>query len=327
MALCGASGGSACRSYRDAYEPGLKGMESMLKSLLRRAVAALGLSLLFAGAPATAKAPQAAHPALWAVADADTTVYLFGTIHLLPENFSWRTEKFDRAVAGSQQLVVETIVDDKNPQKLMSALASLAFSKGLPPIAERVPPAKRAALNAAIAKRGFPRQALDNMETWAVAFMLLGNQFRDMGLKGGEGVEAVLRDSFATKGKPVGELESNLEQLSFFDGLPQKAQLALLEGAIDQPQDMTADFGKMLGAWARGDVNAIARSFNRDLSASPEIKEALIARRNANWSRWIERRMEQPGAIMIAVGAGHLAGKDSVIDMLKRGGYRVRRVQ
>lgn len=299
----------------------------MLKSLVQRTFAALGLTLLAAGTPAAAKPAQAAHPALWAVADADTTVYLFGTIHLLPENFSWRTAKFDKAVAGSQQLVVETIVDEKNPQKLMAALASLAFSKGLPPVAERVPPDKRAALDAAIAKSGMPRQALDNMETWAVAFMLLGNQFRDMGLKGGEGVEAVLRNNFTTNGKPVGELESNLEQLSFFDGLPQKAQLALLIGAIDKPQDMTADFGQMLGAWARGDVNAIARSFNRDLSASPEIKDALIARRNANWSRWIERRMAAPGAIMIAVGAGHLAGKDSVIEMLKRGGYRVRRVQ
>ena len=37
--------------------------------------------------------------------------------------------------------------------------------------------------------------------------------------------------------------------------------------------------------------------------------------------------MAQPGAVMIAVGAGHLAGKDSVIALLKKDGYRVRRVQ
>jgi uncharacterized protein YbaP (TraB family) len=57
------------------------------------------------------------------------------------------------------------------------------------------------------------------------------------------------------------------------------------------------------------------------------LKHALIEQRNANWSRWIEQRMSQPGAIMIAVGAGHLAGKDSVIDMLKKSGYQVRRLQ
>ena len=114
-----------------------KGFESMLKSFLRSIFAPLGLALALTGAPAAAKVPQAAHPALWTVADADTTVYLFGTIHLLPEKYRWRTPAFDQAVAGSNQLMVETIVDEKNPQKLMSALTSLAFStvrcSALPP--------------------------------------------------------------------------------------------------------------------------------------------------------------------------------------------------
>jgi len=78
---------------------------------------------------------------------------------------------------------------------------------------------------------------------------------------------------------------------------------------------------------AEGDVEGIARTFDRDLGASPELKQALLHRRNANWSRWIEQRMAQPGAIMVAVGAGHLAGGDSVIAMLRRDGYRVHRLQ
>src|SRR4051812_1043629 len=199
---------------------GPRGFESMLKPFLRQAFAALGLSLLVAAVPVQARTAKAARPALWEVSDPDTTVYLFGTIHLLPEKYHWRTAALDQAVTGSQQLMVETIVDEKNPQKLMSALASLAFTKGLPPIAERVPPAKRPALEAAIKKSGIPHQAFDSMETWAAAFMLLGNQFKDMGLKGEEGVEKVLRDSFTSTGKPVGELESNVEQLGFFDTLP-----------------------------------------------------------------------------------------------------------
>src|SRR5256885_203825 len=134
----------------------------MLKSRFRRTFAALGLSLALA-APAAARttAPPVAHPALWAVADADTTVYLFGTIHLLPENYRWRSVKLDEAVTGSQQLVVETIVDEKNPQKLMSALAGLGFSKGLPPIAQRVPPDKRVALEAGIKASRVPRPNFD----------------------------------------------------------------------------------------------------------------------------------------------------------------------
>jgi uncharacterized protein YbaP (TraB family) len=304
----------------------IKGFKKMLKSILRRTFAALGLSILLAG-PAEAKAPVTARPALWAVTDADTTVYLFGTIHLLPKDYSWRTAQLDQAVTGSQQLMVETIIDENNPHEMLSALTGLAFSRNLPPLAERVPRSKRAALDAAVKKTGIPLAYFNQMETWAAAFMLLGNQFRAMGLKGGEGVEAVLRNSFTSQGKAVGQLESNREQLTFFDALPESAQRQLLEGAIDTPANMSKDFEGMLSAWSRGDVDAIARTFNRDLSASPELRDALLKRRNANWSHWIEQRMASPGSVLIAVGAGHLAGHDSVIEMLKKGGYEVRRVQ
>jgi len=299
----------------------------MLKRWIRKVAVAAGI----AATAVTALLPQAAEakgaPAMWSVSDADTTVYLFGTIHLLPADYKWRTPKFDRAIAGSNELVVETIIDEKNPTELMAVMARLAVSPGLPPISERVPPAKRALLADAIRKSGIPQAAFDRLETWAAAFLLLANQFKELELKGEEGVEVVLRGSFAAQGKPISQLETNAEQLGFFDTLSEASQRMLLEGAIESSPETRKEFQAMLASWARGDVAAIARSFNSDLSASPELMNALIKRRNANWSKWIERRMAQPGSVMIAVGAGHLAGKDSVIELLKRDGYRVRRVQ
>ncbi|HZC38468.1 MAG TPA: TraB/GumN family protein [Sphingomicrobium sp.] len=300
----------------------------MLKTFLRRAFGAFGISLALAAAPAAATTGQTARPALWEVSNANTAIYLFGTIHLLPDNYQWRTAKLNQAIEGSQQLVVETIVDSKNPAKLIGAMASLAFNTpNLPPLADRVPPAKRPALAAAMKKGGYPPHAFDKMETWAAAISLLGNQYRDMGLKGDQGVETVLRNTFTSEGKPIGELESNIEQLGFFDKLPETAQRQLLEGSIEEGKGMSKEFHGMLAAWLRGDVHAIARTFNHDLSASPDLQRALIKQRNANWSKWIEQRMTQPGAILIAVGAGHLAGPDSVIALLQHDGYRVRRVQ
>ncbi|MEO7365991.1 MAG: TraB/GumN family protein [Sphingomicrobium sp.] len=300
----------------------------MLKTILRRGLGMLGLAAL-AGCATVPNPPAAAtgRPALWQVADKDTTVYLFGTIHLLPNNYQWRTTAFDQAVAGSQGLIVETIVDNKNPQALAGELARLGFRDGLPPLATRVPAEKRALLEAAMTKTGIPRAALDRMETWAAAFMLLGTQFKDLGLNGDAGVENVLRGAFTSAGKPVGQLETNSEQLGLFDTLPESAQRALLEGAIESPDATTKQFRNMLDAWTRGDVAAIADSFNEDLSGSPELREALLRRRNANWTRWIEQRMATPGSVFVAVGAGHLAGSDSVVAMLQRDGYRVKRVQ
>ena len=303
-----------------------------LSLYLRRGLAALGLaataSCATAEQPAPAPAALAApKPALWQVSDADTTIFLFGTIHLLPRDSKWRTPALDAAIGRSSDLVVETIIDDKKPQELAGVIATLGFRNDLPPLAERVDPAKRPALEAAIAKTGLPRMAFDRMETWAAAFTLLGIQFRSIGLEGAEGVETVLKGEFTQAGKAIGQLETNREQLGFFDGLPEPAQRALLEGSIEGSGDMKAHFQGMLDAWLRGDVNAIGKTFNEDLSASPDLMEALIRRRNANWSQWIERRMAQPGTVLLAVGAGHLAGKGSVQEYLQRKGMKVRRIQ
>ena len=295
-----------------------------MSQLFRRLFASF-TALLALGSAAEARAPQQAKPALWAVTDADTTIYLFGTIHLLPGDLKWRTARFDQAVTNSRELVVETIVDDKNPSKLMAAMASIGLAKGLPPLVDRVPAAKRAKLQAAIKKSGVPETAYNAMKTWMAAFLLLSNQFRDMGLSGG--VEGVLRDDFTAKNKPIGELETNVEQLSFFDRLPEAAQRNLLEGALEDNTTVKRDFGGMLDAWSRGDVKGIARTFDKDLSGSPELRDSLIRQRNSNWSKWIEKRMAQPGEVLIAVGAGHLAGPNSVLEMLEKDGYKIKRVE
>ncbi|MEO7240469.1 MAG: TraB/GumN family protein [Sphingomicrobium sp.] len=304
----------------------------MIMQLLKRTrgklTALLSLAVLagVAAVPAV-QARDSGRPALWRVADRDTTIYLFGTIHLLPQNYQWRSRAIDKAVSGSNSLIVETIIDEKNPAGLAGELQRLGFRPGLPPIIGRVPADKRAGLEAAMAKSGVPRAVFDRMETWAAAFVLLGTQFKELGLQGGDGVESVLRGSFAAAGKPVGQLETNAEQLGFFDTLPESAQRALLGGAVDSPSDMRAQFQAMLNAWVRGDVEGIARSFNADLAASPELRAALLSRRNVNWSYWVQRRMATPGTVFVAVGAGHLAGAESVVALLQRSGYRVTRVQ
>src|SRR4051794_21545566 len=153
----------------------------MMTKLLHRLIAPLTAILTLVSTNAEAK-ETVAKPALWEVSDPDTTIYLFGTIHLLPAQYQWRSAKLDQAMAASQELVVETLVDQ---QKFMAAMAGLGFNTpNLPPLADRVPPAKRAALAALVHKMGHPPQAFDRMETWAAFIMLLSERFKEMGLKG-----------------------------------------------------------------------------------------------------------------------------------------------
>lgn len=298
---------------------------SLLKQFGRMLAAFGAIAATACAAPAAE--PKGPGPAMWKVADSDTTIYLFGTIHLLPPGTKWRSPAFDKAAAGADTLVVETVVDETHPEATLGELFKLAVSDGLPPLSARVPVDKKAALQTAIAKSGIPPQLLDKMETWAAGFMLLSVQFKDLGLDPGSGVESTLRKQFADGGKPVDQLETNAEQLGFFDRLSEDAQRKFLIAVLDDASSMKGQFEGMLSAWTRGDVKGIAKSFNSDLGDAAELKDALLVRRNANWARWVRSRLDKPGTVMVAVGAGHLAGDQSVVSFLKKEGVKVTRIQ
>jgi hypothetical protein len=294
------------------------------KGWLRLALAGL---LPFAGAAAeAAPAAKAARPAMWKLADKDTTVYLFGTIHLLPEGRGWRTPAMEAAIKGSDELVLE-VADIDDMMASARAMAKLGLSPGLPPIAERVPEAKRAAMRAMIAESGYPEAVFDRLETWAAALSLLGVTFKRLGLDPSLGVERQIGTPFRASGKRVIGLETVEQQLGYFDTLSEAAQRAMLLSVVEDSKETRAQFAAMLDAWTSGDLKGIARTFDDETQMSPELKSALMSKRNSAWADWLARRMEKPGTVFVAVGAGHLAGADSVQSMLRKKGLKAKRVQ
>jgi uncharacterized protein YbaP (TraB family) len=297
----------------------------MRKILTRTAAALAAGAAVFA--PLAAKAPAPAKPAMWVLSDADTTIYLFGTIHLLPKGTQWRTAAFDKAATSASDLVVETMIDEANPMAAAQEMMKMAVSPNLPPLVDRVPAAKRAKLIEVAAKTGVPMAVFDKLETWGAAFIMLGVTMKELGLDPSSGVESALKTEFATAKKPIGQLETNVEQFGFFDTLPEGAQRKFLESVLDDPAKGKKQFDEMLAVWSRGDVKAMGDTFNRELKESPELRENLLRKRNANWNGWLQRRLAKPGTTLVAVGAGHLSGGDSVIAMLEQSGYKVKRVQ
>lgn len=282
------------------------------------------LSVALAACGSAAPAAPKAKPAMWKLSDPDTTIYLFGTVHVLPEGMKWRTTRFDQTVGQAKELVLE--INDVNDKAALGTLYKrLAFSPGLPPVLDRLPADKRAELQAAIERAGFKAGQLDAMETWAVAVTLGASMYAGMGASSDNGVESQLRTAF--KGRQVEGLETTEQQLGYFDVMPEETQRKLLVSMIDDMKNARADFQKMLAAWSSGDTTAIARTFDDELKKAPEIAHVLIDQRNANWVQWLKHRLDQPGTVLVAVGAGHLAGKGSVIDLLQKQGLKVERVQ
>lgn len=275
---------------------------------------------------ATAAPPTGSGPALWKVSDEDTILYLFGTIHLLPKGQEWGTPAIDQAIAASDELILEVVLGD-DPMATAQTMMKLGTSQGLPSLVERVPEEKRAALREMIASTGMPMQALDRMESWAAALTLTAINFQRLGLDPKLGVETKLTSTYGGAKKPIHALETAEEQFGFFDQLPEDAQRALLVAVLDDPKEARAQFEAMLAAWSRGDVEAIARTFNNDVSLSPLLRDKLLKQRNERWAEKLAKRMDRPGTVFVAVGAGHLAGSESVQRMLATHGLKARRVQ
>ncbi len=294
---------------------------------MNRIFSALVTAVALAACAGTeAKAPATARPALWKVADADTTIYLFGTIHLLPKGLQWTTPEMTKAMSASQRLMLEVALD-KDPAKLGAVMLRLARSPGLPPLLDRVPQAKRAKLQKVIADSGLPLTYLDGLESWAAALTISSAINAKLNLSYADGAETQLTSAFEKMGKPVAGLETAEQQLGYFDTLPEKAQRTFLTSIADDTANAEKEFAVMIAAWKAGDVRKIALTFDDEMKLSPELADVLLHRRNNNWAGWIGERMKKPGTVFIAVGAGHLAGKGSVEDLLARRGFKVVRVQ
>ena len=129
------------------------------------------------------------------------------------------------------------------------------------------------------------------------------------------------------RGKKVEALESIEQQIGFFAGLPMDQQVTFLNATVDGLPDLDKSFDLLLRHWKAGQPDKLAREMNESLEATPQLARVLLTDRNANWAQWIKARLDRPGTVFVAVGAGHLAGSGSVQDQLKALGLQVDRVK
>lgn len=265
-----------------------------------------------------------ADPALWVVQDADTTIYLFGTVHMLKPGLSWFDEAVKQAFDKSDAVMLEVVLPDS--AEMGALVTELGMATSGPSLPEQLEPAEAAKLRAALATLGMAPGSLDRAEPWLAATLLSSAPLQKLGYDEKQGAEAVLTTAARQAGKPVTGFETAREQLGYFDGLSAPAQHALLAEAIRGIPEAGKMLDQAVAAWRTGDADRIAALINDDVVAAPEVAQALLFRRNQRWADWIAKRMDQPGSLFVAVGAGHLAGSGAVQAELAKRGLKVERV-
>jgi len=273
-------------------------------------------------------ADRDADPALFVVRDADTTIYLFGTIHLL-DGRTWFNDEVKTAFDASGELVLEARLPE-DPGALAGTMMQYAVDSSGRTLSSRLTPAQNAALNAALGRIGVPQGAFDRFEPWFVSLTLTAVLAQDLGISTDNGPETILTRAAQRRSIPVGELEGMEHQIRIFDQMPDAMQLTQLTQTLDEFATAGDKLAPMLAAWSTGDVDRLgaltgesAQDQNPDARALYRI---IFTDRNRAWAGWIQRRLAQPGTVFIAVGAGHLAGPDSVQNALRTLGIQSGRV-
>ena len=275
---------------------------------------------------ALACAPARAEPALWEAKGPGSIVYLFGTIHALPSGTVWESSKVSAAVASSRELYLE--VANPDTSTMMQSMMQLGMDMN-GSLLDRVSAADRPKLQKVAASVGITSAMMDHMRPWMVALLVQELPAVQAGFLAESGVEATLTRQATSLGITVKSLESTEQQMHIFADLPDNAAFALLHDAIEDsdPIKGKTKLNELLSAWKAGDLAHLADLDAEMLKLSPTLYDRILVARNRRWAGQIGAMLTEGGGNrFIAVGAGHLAGPDSVVAMLAQQGVEVTRV-
>ncbi len=300
-----------------------------LLSTLRVALvgAVLGLACLLPDA-AAAQTSQLSQPkpALWVLRDADSTVYLFGTIHFLRPDMDWRTAQVSAALAEAQSIVLE--VADPTDQAAVAPLIQQYGMSPERPLSSLLTPDEFQRLGHAAETLGASAARMNPMRPWLAGVMLSGAIPARGGFEAASGVDVSLRAEAAKASLTIRGLETPADQIRMLSGFPEDGQLAFLRNTLDSFDQAPTELGQLAEAWTRGDVDRIADITLEPMKArSSTLYQTVIVDRNRRWAGEIAGMLEGSGTTFVAVGALHLAGADSVQRLLGQIGLEVVRIQ
>jgi uncharacterized protein YbaP (TraB family) len=273
-------------------------------------------------APAVAAPIQGDGPALWVVKDADSTLYLFGSVHVLRPTTGWASPRVEAAFDSASEIWFEI----SNPDD-QSALMPLIQQHGLSPetpLSSLLTAEENAELEAAAQSMGTSAAQLQSLRPWLAALTLSVAPLVKAGYDPKSGVELVLKARAEAAGKPIHGFETVDKQIGILAGLPAEVQLTFLRETLKDYENAVTLLDTMVEAWAKGDVATLDRVMVEEMKdASPALYQAVLVDRNIDWANQIQTMLAGSGTAFIAVGAGHLTGDDSVQAFLQKRGVTV----
>lgn len=286
------------------------------------------LSLITAASVAVlaqAPAPAAAERHfLWTVtAPGAPPTYLLGSIHVLTPDYYPLSAPIEKAFASSGVLIEELNLDDMADPAVMMAVASKAMLPNGRTLDKVVPAELSSRVMAAADKAGVPREAVLRMKPWMVSLMLTLPILQSAGFTAAHGVDAHFFERAKKRGLERRALETVAYQIDRLDQMAATDQEALLRSTIDDLEVQVSNVKTVADAWKRGDTSVLEQLLLPTLKQTPNLYQRMLVERNAEWVDDVEGCLKQKQSCFVVVGAAHLVGPDSLVEMLRKKGYRV----
>jgi uncharacterized protein YbaP (TraB family) len=299
-------------------------MMILLGSVRRFALALVAVPLLALGAMGAS--PVLAEPALWAIKDKDSTIYLFGTVHVLKPSTQWRSPRIAKAFQDADDVVME-IEQPEDPAVTRALMLKYGVDPAAP-LSGKLKPERYAQLQAAAQGMGFPPQALEPMRPWLAALTVSLTPLLRAGYDPESGVEKLLTAQAKAAGKPISAFETMEQQVRFFADMTPAQETQLLDSTLDEIDEGPAKIDALVAAWAAGDQGELKRQMVDEMLAEyPDLYRLLLVDRNQDWAGQLKAKLAGSGVSFVAVGAGHLAGPDSLQAKLAKLGIKAERVE
>lgn len=293
-------------------------MRSVLALLL---VVFLSTGSFVARANETPIAEQATPP-LWVVEKDGKTLYLFGSIHLLPPQTHWRREELDRAWAASQVFVFEAPLDDGGSEMMRFVETGGRLPEGQT-LADVLSPTVHEGMQKAAWSVQYPPKLLEPLRPWLAAVYLELYSYIKAGFSSYYGVDHVIEQDAKERGAELAYFETVPEQLSYFAKLDRKTEVSYLKatvkGVLEEPDMPNA----LLAAWASGETRDLARLIDEGFQEVPRLRAQLLVARNKKWIPRLREMAASDKTHFVTVGVGHLVGRDGLVQMLRAKGYKV----
>ena len=275
-----------------------------------------------------AEIPDGEHsgPAIWRVRSAESTVYLFGSIHILPAGFGWTTKPIADAMASSDSFIFEVPVGKDS----LAEERGFIIQNGLLPrrqsLRALLSPGEFDLYASVMRNAGLNPAEYEHYRPWLAALVLGLAYLHPDNLTALKGADDEIMDYAHSHERELSYLETPLQQLELLTAGTERSQLAGLRNLINTLPGSRNLEQSLRDAWARGDADGLTALLDRVFRGSPKAQDFLVGRRNRLWLPAINSALQRPGSTMITVGAAHIGGMSGLIALVCSEGYRVERL-